>query len=269
MKWATKQPGFTIVELLIVIVVIAILAAITLVSYNGIKERALVSQIQTTLASANKKILAYATVNSDMYPDTLADAGLVAKDGAVWLQYKSDNTTSPKTYSITASDGAAGARRYYLSNSAASQTVGTAPGQNLVEWDETDPASIPLTAQAGVTVSTSVAHTGTSSLQIAPTYTQRMSRLSPFSGTSGQVMTVTIWIITDANWDGSSSNSKIRIADSSGLLTACSYAGVKTSWTQISCTHSFTAARPDVSVMFGNDGTTGNIWLDDISISIK
>lgn len=35
-----KQTGFTIVELLIVIVVIGILAAITIVAYNGIQQRA-------------------------------------------------------------------------------------------------------------------------------------------------------------------------------------------------------------------------------------
>ena len=35
----TKSRGFTIVELLIVIVVIAILAAITVVAYNGIQNR--------------------------------------------------------------------------------------------------------------------------------------------------------------------------------------------------------------------------------------
>lgn len=39
--WArTRQTGFTIVELLIVIVVIGILAAITIVAYNGIQTRA-------------------------------------------------------------------------------------------------------------------------------------------------------------------------------------------------------------------------------------
>lgn len=40
MQWAKKQTGFTIVELLIVVVVIAILAAITIVAYNGISQRA-------------------------------------------------------------------------------------------------------------------------------------------------------------------------------------------------------------------------------------
>ena len=39
-----RQNGFTIVELLIVIVVIAILAAITIVAYNGIQQRARNSQ---------------------------------------------------------------------------------------------------------------------------------------------------------------------------------------------------------------------------------
>ncbi len=39
--WAKqKQSGFTIVELLIVIVVIGILAAITIVAYNGVQQRA-------------------------------------------------------------------------------------------------------------------------------------------------------------------------------------------------------------------------------------
>ncbi|MGB4768441.1 MAG: prepilin-type N-terminal cleavage/methylation domain-containing protein [Candidatus Saccharimonas sp.] len=37
---STKQKGFTIVELLIVIVIIAILAAITIVAFNGVQQRA-------------------------------------------------------------------------------------------------------------------------------------------------------------------------------------------------------------------------------------
>lgn len=50
------QKGFTIVELLIVVVVIAILAAITIVSYNGISNRAYDSSIQKDLADMYKVI---------------------------------------------------------------------------------------------------------------------------------------------------------------------------------------------------------------------
>jgi prepilin-type N-terminal cleavage/methylation domain-containing protein len=51
--------GFTIVELLIVIVVIGILAAITLVAYGGIQERARFSSMRSDLASMNKAIRLY------------------------------------------------------------------------------------------------------------------------------------------------------------------------------------------------------------------
>ncbi len=45
--WAQKQKGFTIVELLIVVVVIAILASLTILSYNGIVSRASDSTVKT------------------------------------------------------------------------------------------------------------------------------------------------------------------------------------------------------------------------------
>lgn len=48
--------GFTIVELLIVIVVIGILAAITVVAFNGIQTRAKVQQVNSDLAMFAKAI---------------------------------------------------------------------------------------------------------------------------------------------------------------------------------------------------------------------
>lgn len=62
-----KQTGFTIVELLIVIVVIGILAAITVVAYNGIQGRANDMAIQSDLQSIAKKIELY-RVDAGVYP---------------------------------------------------------------------------------------------------------------------------------------------------------------------------------------------------------
>lgn len=67
MKKAGISEGFTIVELLIVVVVIAILAAITIVSYSGITARANDSAVQTDLANMSKTIM-IATTDSGVYP---------------------------------------------------------------------------------------------------------------------------------------------------------------------------------------------------------
>jgi prepilin-type N-terminal cleavage/methylation domain-containing protein len=56
--------GFTIVELLIVIVVIGILAAITIVAYNGVTARANNSQQLTALTNYVKIISSYAVLNN-------------------------------------------------------------------------------------------------------------------------------------------------------------------------------------------------------------
>ena len=53
------KKGFTIVELLIVIVVIAILAAISIVAYSGIQQRARDSQRVQDMATIKKALLMY------------------------------------------------------------------------------------------------------------------------------------------------------------------------------------------------------------------
>ena len=62
-----KKSGFTIVELLIVIVVIAILAAITVVAYTGINQRATTSTRASTARTLSNAIENYYTINGT-YP---------------------------------------------------------------------------------------------------------------------------------------------------------------------------------------------------------
>jgi prepilin-type N-terminal cleavage/methylation domain-containing protein len=92
--------GFTIVELLIVIVIIAILAVITLVAFNGVQSRARASSLTTSLNQAKKKLDLY-KVDNGTYPLTgnLTAAGLTNSTNTFY-QYVSDGTT----YCITASN---------------------------------------------------------------------------------------------------------------------------------------------------------------------
>lgn len=64
-----RQYGFTIVELLIVIVIIGILAALVIVAYNGIQARAYDSIVQSDLKNSYTKLQEYKiTSSNDQYP---------------------------------------------------------------------------------------------------------------------------------------------------------------------------------------------------------
>lgn len=269
-QWAAQKKGFTIVELLIVIVVIAILAAITVISYNGIKERAIAAQVQAALSEANKKVRLYAAepAHAGSYPATLADVG-VNDTSTVAYQYSVDSSVSPERYLITASNGIAGTTTYYMGSNVSSPTVGVAPGHNLMPWDKSGDSTTPVELANGIAVDTSTYHTATASIKIPPGVTNRPLRASPISGEPGQTVTTTIWLKTDSGWDGTNGNSKIRYSSGSTLLGACGYQGVKLNWTKVSCDYTLTSTYSTINVSVGNSGTVGNIWVDDISVSLQ
>ena len=67
-SYRSLQRGFTIVELLIVIVVIGILAAITIVAYSGIQRSARNAQTASAIEAYKKGLMAYAVING-AYPN--------------------------------------------------------------------------------------------------------------------------------------------------------------------------------------------------------
>lgn len=94
--------GFTIVELLIVIVVIAILASISVVAYNGIQERARFSSMRSDIASINKAIQLYYADNGS-YPITPGTSSSCSGSWCGWDQVSGDGFIpglSPKYLSV-------------------------------------------------------------------------------------------------------------------------------------------------------------------------
>ncbi len=109
MLFRSRQKGFTIVELLIVIVVIAILAAITIVAYNGIQNRARDSQAQSIVSQALKKAQAFALTNNDAYPTSITacpSPGVtevcITPGSNSTLSYAVENSVSPRSFCVSA-----------------------------------------------------------------------------------------------------------------------------------------------------------------------
>jgi prepilin-type N-terminal cleavage/methylation domain-containing protein len=79
-----SKSGFTIVELLIVIVVIGILAAIVIVAYSGVQQRARNSQTMSGVVAYQKALNMYATLNGS-YPNTSGCLGAGYPSNSCWV----------------------------------------------------------------------------------------------------------------------------------------------------------------------------------------
>lgn len=107
--------GFTIVELLIVIVIVAILAAISIVVYSGIQRRAHETALQHDISQA-AKILAL-DLSRGSYPASVSAAndggGLPSSGGSTKWQYTSDGTS----YCLTGTSAKGDVAPFFISSS--------------------------------------------------------------------------------------------------------------------------------------------------------
>lgn len=114
--------GFTIVELLIVIVVIAILASISIVAYNGVQGRARDSKRASDIAAIEKAIRSYDGINEGArlsygYTDTASSGGWDYSRNSEWLSFlRPEFGTMPvdpeNKMGATGDPGSAGSRQY-------------------------------------------------------------------------------------------------------------------------------------------------------------
>lgn len=165
-----KKRGFTIVELLIVIVVIAILAAITIVAYTGIQDRAKASATQSAASQAGKTIAAYAVSNNDAYPTNLSAAAISNTD-TITYNYIVNNATTPSNYCLSATDTANPTIAYSSTSTAAGLVEGECV-TNLVTNPSFDSGALWATnAGTDVSISTAEAYMGNRSMRVLRTGT--------------------------------------------------------------------------------------------------
>lgn len=134
-------PGFTILELLVVIVVIGILAAITIISYLGIQQKAISASLQSDLKNASTQLGVDSALNG-AYPDSPGSAdsgeGLGGSDDTVY-QY----TLTSSGYCLSATSLSSDSLAFHISSGDGTILSGVCSGHAMPG------AAVGLTCQDG------------------------------------------------------------------------------------------------------------------------
>ena len=87
LTYGKKQHGFTIVELLIVIVVIGILATIVIASFTGAQNRARAAKSQASAKSIAQKVTVWSVLNEDLpsYEQITTNTLNPTYSGSAWV----------------------------------------------------------------------------------------------------------------------------------------------------------------------------------------
>lgn len=152
--YSTKE-GFTIVELLVVIVVIGILAAVAIVSYNAIHQKAIGASLSSDLSGASTRLkmyqienMAYPTLINSCPTPAVGNICLKFSPGNI-LSYSVVNTANPQTYSLTATN--TNGMTYVVTQNSAPTLVAGVVSPVSQTFNYTSGATQSFTVPAGVT----------------------------------------------------------------------------------------------------------------------
>lgn len=142
LKTMKKDRGFTIVELLIVIVIIAILAAIVIVAYNGITNRAKTSKALAAAQAVQQKAEAY-NAEIGYYPAASTDFGTDAAK-SYYVTGVTFLGAAPTTSAVPTNESSV-----YMTKCPAAATGSSVTGNAITYWDYAANAAVTLKAGTG------------------------------------------------------------------------------------------------------------------------
>jgi prepilin-type N-terminal cleavage/methylation domain-containing protein len=271
------QRGFTIVELLIVVVVIAILAAITIVSYNGISNRAKESAAQVNAAQVGKKVAQATITNAETAPADkaafLTATGFTETDGTT---YDYITSTDQKSFCVTTTKQGI---TYSYSSTSGSALKGRCV-TNLIANPSAVGAPSPYFSLAGGSyapstraIATDRFRTGPSSLRNIVTGSGQLSVMgrpaAPFLVQAGESLSWSYWVYASKAGNATDLAEGARVSNgaymNSGPLAITFQANA---WTKVTRTWTATEDMNVSQVGFYNFQVVAGdtLWFDDLTV---
>jgi prepilin-type N-terminal cleavage/methylation domain-containing protein len=283
------ESGFTIVELLVVIVVIGILAAITIVSYAGITSKATASSLQSNLDSASHQLKLY-YVDHSVYPTGLdgnncptgpvIDANYCLKTSSGTTYSISANNSSPSVFCLTTTKSS---QSYYV-NQSGSPSAGSCTTTNL----DTNPSFESTTyffgsgGHAGILTGLTYSDQDTTHV-LYGTYAameesnggtgQYFLENSSFTPIIGDTYFFSAYVYIPIGSTITSIRAAIRDYSTWNYLSSTAFTNLTPgTWTRLSCNYTATTANPQwvLTIADPNGVTPGNpqfYWVDGAMVT--